>query len=62
MMRAGLSVLLVAHGVAHLVGFAVPWRLLAGAVRRHSFVICQSANLPIYEFLTPVTRARASTI
>ena len=29
MMRLALSALLIAHGVAHLVGFAVPWRLVA---------------------------------
>lgn len=28
-MRLALSVLLIAHGVAHLVGFVVPWRLMA---------------------------------
>jgi len=28
-MRFALSVLLIAHGVAHLVGFVVPWRLMA---------------------------------
>lgn len=26
-MRYGLAVLLIAHGIAHLVGYAVPWRL-----------------------------------
>jgi hypothetical protein len=25
--RVGLALLLLAHGIAHLVGFAVPWRL-----------------------------------
>ena len=28
-MRLALSVLLIAHGVAHLVGFVVPWKLMA---------------------------------
>ena len=28
-MRLALSALLIAHGVAHLVGFVVPWRLMA---------------------------------
>ena len=28
-MRQALSALLIAHGVAHLVGFVVPWRLMA---------------------------------
>ena len=28
-MRYAFSVLLAAHGIAHLVGFAVPWRLLS---------------------------------
>ena len=28
-MRYALSVLLAAHGIAHLVGFLVPWRLLS---------------------------------
>ena len=28
-MRQALSALLIAHGVAHLVGFVVPWKLLA---------------------------------
>lgn len=28
-MRLAFSVLLIAHGVAHLVGFVVPWRLMA---------------------------------
>ena len=30
-MRFALSALLLAHGVAHLVGFAVPWKLLSSA-------------------------------
>ena len=29
MMHLALSALLIAHGVAHLVGFAVPWRLVS---------------------------------
>jgi hypothetical protein len=28
-MRVALSALLIAHGVAHLVGFVVPWKLMA---------------------------------
>jgi hypothetical protein len=28
-MRIALSIALIAHGVAHLVGFVVPWRLMA---------------------------------
>jgi hypothetical protein len=28
-MRIALSIVLIAHGVAHLVGFVVPWRLMA---------------------------------
>ena len=30
-MHFALSALLVAHGVAHLVGFAVPWKLVSTA-------------------------------
>jgi hypothetical protein len=30
-MRLVLSALLIAHGVAHLVGFVVPWRLMTAA-------------------------------
>jgi hypothetical protein len=30
-MRFALSALLIAHGVAHLVGFVVPWKLLSTA-------------------------------
>jgi hypothetical protein len=30
-MRFALAALLVAHGVAHVVGFAVPWKLLTSA-------------------------------
>jgi hypothetical protein len=29
MMRFALAALLIVHGVAHLVGFVVPWRLVA---------------------------------
>ena len=29
MMRFALSALLIVHGVAHLVGFVVPWRLIS---------------------------------
>lgn len=30
-MRFALAALLIAHGVAHLVGFVVPWKLLSSA-------------------------------
>ena len=30
-MRFALAALLIAHGVAHLVGFLVPWKLLSTA-------------------------------
>jgi hypothetical protein len=30
-MRFAFAALLIAHGIAHLVGFAVPWKLLSSA-------------------------------
>jgi hypothetical protein len=42
-MRFALAALLMAHGVAHLVGFVVPWRLVASQEVAYRTTILASA-------------------
>ena len=44
-MRSAFSLFLVLHGIAHLPGFLVPWRLSAPAEMRYTSVLGGSADL-----------------
>jgi hypothetical protein len=43
--RSAFSLFLVLHGIAHLPGFLVPWRLAAPAEMRYTTVLGGSADL-----------------
>jgi hypothetical protein len=75
-MRFVLAALLIVHGVAHAVGFVVPWKLVSTAEVPYKTTIpggmCDVGDagaralgivwLVAYQFAFHFTRARASTI